>query len=241
MLLAKIAKFPGGFREMALEALIGLDIVHIIDRICDYMSSKIDLSKATSKVQSDTEEDVPDIFDTCSLLHVSSAHGHMIERNICLAIILFAFSVYSMMRDSAAVCQGARQALTKTLPLTRYSNQTERDCLIWIYMTTIESWRTGDDLAAPGRELMRQMTTRFVQTTSWPALNNILKKFFWYEPLARQWFTCWQQGMQSRPGNTFPSADSPQLRRAELRQIWEGKTPIRLASKQSPEPPLPVE
>ena len=235
-MLATISKFPQGFQEMALQAIIGLDIVHIIDRICDYMSSKIDPSKISSQVHSDADKDIPDIFDTCTVLQTSSGNGHLIERNICLAVILFAYNIYSMVRDSTTVYRGARQALTTTLPSTHYSNQIERECLIWIYMTTIESWRNGEGLATKGKELMQLMLSRFAEAASWPTLDFVLRRFFWFEPLARQWYKCWEEGMRIRPRTAPPPVDSPRIRRAELRQIWEGQTPIRLVNH-SPGPP----
>ena len=228
---ASLSKFPPGFRELTLQCAIGMDVVHIIDRVADYMTSKVDPSKATSQPHTG-KTPAPDIFDTCTILGASSSQGHMIERNICLAIILFAYSVYSTTRDSTTVFRGARQALTRTLPSTHYSTHTERCCLIWIYMIAIEAWHGNVREATEMQALLKQMLDRFPESLSWPSVEAALEQFFWYEPLARRWRMCWEEGIQVRQSVEAGIQATPTLRRAELHGIWTGTTPIRIMASQ---------
>lgn len=227
-LAKEVSKFPSGFRELALQSALGIDILHIISRISNYMTSKSRAFEINTAVRTVPAGAVPDIFDTCAILQTSAANGHMVERNICLAIILFAYNVYSMVRDATTVYRGSRLALTRTLPATKYANRTERDCLIWIYMVTVESWRAGEILAPQGRELLGLMLDRFDEAAEWTKLQVVMRNFFWYEPLAHQWKLCWQQRpRQQKASSVLQQRDSPESRRAELHAIWEGRTPVR--------------
>lgn len=223
----EIAHFPLGFRELALQSSLGLDVLHIISRVSRYMASKNQTSEITAVVRTVPEGTAPDIFDTCAILQTSVESGHIVERNICLAIVLFAYNVYSKIRDSTTIYRGSRQALARTLPDMDYASNIERECLMWIYMVTIESWRNGHTLEPQGRELLRNMQTRFPEARSWSTLDPVLQKFFWYGPLASQWKICTEQGNDEERTSHSQRSDSPELRRAELHAIWQGQTSIR--------------
>ena len=232
---ATLSKFPPGFRELTLQCAIGMDLINIIDRVADYMNAKIDPSRATSRRHTGKEV-APDIFDTCTILGASSSQGHMIERNICLAIILFAYSVYSTTRDSTTVFRGARQALTRTLPSTHYSTHTERCCLIWIYMIAIEAWHGDVRGSTEAESLFNQLFDRFHESLSWPRVEASLNQFFWYEPLAKRWKMCWEEGVQIWRSIETEKQATPTLRRAELHGIWTGTTPTRTKATQHTSP-----
>ncbi|KIW51946.1 hypothetical protein PV05_10615 [Exophiala xenobiotica] len=207
-MLALIGTLPAGFAALANQRCLGVDVLEILSRVNRFaMAKAANLHLPLINDPIPEGQDYQDIFDTCSCLHASASTEHSLEKNICLAIILFCFDIHSPAGVSAKITpyRGARQELTRSLQFTPSSNIAERACLIWIWMIVIASWKRDHDLCHESLWLYQAFFERFEEARSWQAVSHAMRQFLWYEPLAQPWQTSWReafndyQRMQQNP------------------------------------------
>ncbi|KAL6243300.1 hypothetical protein RBB50_009852 [Rhinocladiella similis] len=207
-MLALIGTLPDGFRALAYQGTLGVDVVGILSRVNRFARAKANnLHLPLINDPIPDGQDYQDIFDTCSCLHASASTEHSLEKNICLAIILFCFDIHSPAGISAKITpyRGARQELTRSLQFTPYNNTAEKACLVWIWMIVIASWKLDHDLSHESLWLCQTFFEKFPEAKSWTTMSHAMQQFLWYEPLKQAWRTSWRdalsdhQRMQQNP------------------------------------------
>ncbi|KIX09471.1 uncharacterized protein Z518_00551 [Rhinocladiella mackenziei CBS 650.93] len=199
-ILSLIASLPPGFAALARQSSLRIDVLQILSRVGKFLHSQT--SNCPLPIERDPipeDQQYPDIFDACSCLHSSASTVHSLEKNICLAIILFSFNIHSQARSSSKLTafRGSRQELTRSLPFTSRRNPEERYCLVWIWMIVIGSWQWDLDLSQDGLSKCRSFFDNFEEARSWNRIESAMHQFFWYEPLAKGWKASWQQVLGS--------------------------------------------
>lgn len=195
-LRAIIAIMPPGFRAIAFQNTLGIDVLQILARVSKYVASRgVGHGSITEESTVKEGQEYPDIFDACSCLQSSPSTEHSLEKNMCLAIILFSFNVYNPTKTSGnfAPYRGSRQELTRSLPACEPRTPEEVRCFIWIWIVVIQSWRVDEALDPRGLRLSAVLFARFDEAGSWDQVESIMRQFFWDEPLAIVWKSCWQE------------------------------------------------
>ncbi|KIW38266.1 uncharacterized protein PV06_09247 [Exophiala oligosperma] len=197
-MLELIGTLPDGFKSLAYQGTLGVDVVEILSRVNRFALAKennLHLPLINDPIPDG--QDYQDIFDTCSCLHASASTVHSLEKNICLAIILFCFDIHSPAGISAKITpyRGARQELTRSLRFTPCRNAAERACLIWIWMIVIASWKLDHDLSHESLWLCQTFFEKFPEARSWSAISHAMQQFLWYEPLKQAWRTSWREAL----------------------------------------------
>lgn len=214
--LALVSTLPPGFAVVARQGSLGMDVLRILSRVSNPYSAAASNSDG---------EDHPDIFDTCSCLHSSSSTEHGLEKNICLAVILFSFNKHNPSSNSAKITayRGSRKELTRSLPYTRHRNMQERHCLIWIWVILLGSWNLDLDFNRHTGELSQGFFENLEEARRWEDVEVIMRQFFWHDALARRWRDSWTEALghfQARSMSRWqslwhhpPSGDQPQSSR----------------------------
>jgi hypothetical protein len=131
------------------------------------------------------------------LKYASALDENSFEVSLCLALIIIANNFYGDARGRYFSWYRAIRIRLTTLLLNHLEGTAEdpaqRNCLIWISMVAVESWRTGHLLQSSGRHLMQDVMSRYEETRNWQTFENILKMFLWYEPLGAMLQACWQE------------------------------------------------
>ncbi|KEF61286.1 uncharacterized protein A1O9_02851 [Exophiala aquamarina CBS 119918] len=188
--LSLVSTLPPGFSAVARQGSLGIDVLQILSRV----------SRPGSAAGSDASadgHDSPDIFDACSCLHASSSTEHSLEKNLCLALILFSFNIHNPTARLAKITayRGSRKELTRSLPFTRHRNTDERNCLIWIWIVLFGSWGLDSNFGHNTFELARSFFENFEEAARWEEVESIMRQFFWHEALARRWYDSWQEAL----------------------------------------------
>nr|KAK5440906.1 hypothetical protein LTR18_007510 [Exophiala xenobiotica] len=197
-MLALIGTLPAGFAALANQGSLGVDVLEILSRVNRFALAKAaNLHLPLINDPIPEGQDYQDIFDTCSCLHASASTEHSLEKNICLAIILFCFDIHSPAGVSAKITpyRGARRELTRSLQFTPSSNAAERACLIWIWMIVVASWKRDHDLCDESLWLYQAFFEKFEEVRSWQAVSHAMRQFLWYQPLAQPWQTSWREAL----------------------------------------------
>ena len=201
--LSLIKTLPPGFSAVAQQGSLGMDVVQILSRVSKFVESKISSPRSRNeKSPSPDGHDYPDIFDVCFCLHSSSATEHSLEKNVCLALILFSFNVHDPDPKTSKITayRGSRQELTRSLPFTQQHNVQEQACLLWIWIVLLASWKLEFNLQENDFPLSQAFFDKFPEAKRWKTVETIMRRFLWYEPLAQVWKASWQEALYVSQG-----------------------------------------
>lgn len=207
--LSLVSTLPAGFSAVARQGSLGMDVLQILSRV-----SRPGLTLETEA--SPDDHDSPDIFDACSCLHASSSTEHSLEKNLCLALILFSFNVHNPTARAAKITayRGSRKELSRSLPFTRHRNMEERNCLIWIWIVLFGSWSLDSNFGHNTFELAQSFFKNFEEAMHWEEVELIMRQFFWHEALGRRWCDSWQEALGNFQCASPNTSRLPSLRRS---------------------------
>lgn len=130
------------------------------------------------------------VLKSCSSFYISDTIKHpSLEKLLCNGLIRHCASAGNSTLFNV-INSGRRLELTHKLPnvdetrLTR----TQLDCLIWLWLVGIESWRARGVVAPRGRMLLYELLQRFRHTGTWSTadLDKLCYKFFWTKHFSRR-------------------------------------------------------
>ena len=178
-LLNLIVTLPWGFRQLALQQQLCIDVIKILHR-----------AQIPVKFRKAVPIDV-DLYEVASNLH-HSPEPKDLERCICFAIVLWEHFTYNKERDPTMAFRAFRKALGEFLPDVRWTTPVERECVIWMWAMLVESWRFKNVFLKEGLDAQRAMTLRFPEMSIWRNLEVVLLRFFWTPELQYMWAMSWE-------------------------------------------------
>lgn len=163
-----VAKLPPGFRELAVERKLPLDVLEVLGRIADPSQKPIPTISASGDNRSPTASCgmYLDFWESCPSLSASSGSGEPpLERLLSLALLIYATNrdATNPLRMYNCITNGAIYDLAHDLPLceTRRSKNEEL-CLFWIWTVAVDANRDRFGvLNGPGETLLEQQKNRF--------------------------------------------------------------------------------
>lgn len=213
-LCACIATMPKGFRDLALEAVLSIQMLQILERMSKFV---MHVNRALERAA--TVQEVyflllykPHLVvqDAYICLDAwSSSSGSMIEPALCYGLIAFSWIVMGQARASPVYWQLVQNLVNSIEQVEPKEYETE--CLIWLSMVAVVHCRGPHALSTRGDLLLDRLLRRYNYTQDWDSLEAVLSKFFWHKPLAMEWRDCWKAAIlrQSRRPSEEREAQSP--------------------------------
>jgi len=178
-----VSQLPPGFRKLAQKGRIALDMLTVLKNIVAFQmwsdKHEADLRRVLLAA-APLKKRHCDIWEACSCLLVP---GPSFEKYLCLALILYCLNTFSPRRSYLSSSNlgftTPRHLLTQKLPSFSEYSEDETDCLIWIWLVLIDSWRAKDGSHSDGAEtLLLQFAERFPSYCAWTRIEYVMKQFF---------------------------------------------------------------
>ena len=182
---AQVHNLPSGFQRLIEQDRLTADLIEVLSRTVD--ASDL-LEKQGYVVDSnETFKSGPrryaDFLGACPYLGAASSPDDEppLEKLITLSLILYCCNAFSPARVITVMYGGSRQKVTKDLLrwCTGEEDETEHPVKIWIWMTTVDSWRKADNTLLPqGRELFKALKKRYLGEMTAKETWDIMETFF---------------------------------------------------------------
>jgi hypothetical protein len=177
-LWSSITKLPAGFQKLVTECVICFDILSILSRLTHISRlgyhNRLEFIKKTRKMGGSHN----DFWEACPCLGIVDDLSPDLEQLLSLTMICYSFTAFSSNYYPSAF-RGSRHALTKKISSYAPKSQAEEDCLIWMWVIAIDSWRTSSGLPQPGLALLFKLQSRLPALRSLSAVNAIVRQFLW--------------------------------------------------------------
>jgi hypothetical protein len=166
-----------------------MDVLEVLARASD--AEQLQRKAGSIVTQTDIfrsrERRYHDFWEACSCLAAPDINGPNFEKLLVLALLLYCLHTFSPMRAVTAVYNGSRMKLTNDIRKRRKGSVEEEECLLWIWMVLVDSWRNASGMLLPaGIELMEHARGRWEHVKDWPTASWILRDFFWDEGFAKR-------------------------------------------------------
>lgn len=201
---------PKGFRDLALQAVLSVQMLQILERMSAWhtRSERVHQNVATPEEMSFLQAYQPQVeaeeaYRSLEILMSSGAAGG-IERCLFYGLIGYSLEVFAQKKFNTElywIIQDLPMALeqTKLEPI-------ERECLIWVSMIAVVTCKGS--LSQKGSEIMDKLLQEYPRLKEWQIMEETLRKFFWVDSLAVPWKTCWSAALMRRKLTREKSAES---------------------------------
>ena len=200
-----IASLPRGFQILARHQLLSPPTITVLARAASIYNS-LQTSSQVLDPEPKRKWRYRDYIEACPCLGSTEVS---LDRMICLTLIVYCFTGFSQARHLAYSFAGPREVLTRDLA-ERSSTAFEEwnwapeikkmvrvagtNCLLWVLLVTVDSWRDGEDLNAKGQTLVDSLRATLEQQglrVEWDDVEALMKEFFWYEGMRQWWRSRW--------------------------------------------------
>ncbi|KAK5956614.1 hypothetical protein OHC33_002100 [Knufia fluminis] len=176
-------KLPAGFQSLVLKGKMSVELCNVLGRVVEASTSGVlaltpgNLNHSELREHSDFVEALP-CLDTPDFSKVT------IEKDICLAILLYCFHSFTTARSSVSLYAASRTELTRLLLREdehKYSPP-EQECLYWICAVCVDSWRKN----GPSSPLLPQgvvLLPTLKRLKDGSASSNVLQKYLYNQEL----------------------------------------------------------
>jgi len=176
-------KLPAGFQSLILKGKVSVELFDVLGRMVDASTSGV-LALVPGNMNHTKLRRYNDFVAALPCLGTQDPTKTTIEKDLCLAILLYCFHAFTTARSSVSLYAASRTELTRLLlhlDENRYSLP-ERECLYWICAVCVDSWRTKgpSSLLLPQGAALQPILKRL---KSGSPSNNILQKFFYSQEL----------------------------------------------------------
>lgn len=205
---------PKGFRDLALEGVLSTQMLHILERLSKFV---VHVERVHQRAA--TMQEIYFLLLYKPHLVVQDAYvclkswrtggGSNIEPALCFGLIAFNWSVMGQGRISPTyweLVQNLANSIEQVEP-----SQHETDCLTWLSMVAAAHCRGNKSLSLQADRILDRLMERDARAKDWDNLQAILRKFFWYVPLAVEWEYFWKAAVrrQSRAASEDWELQSP--------------------------------
>lgn len=244
-LCALISWIPTGFRELALQRKLARDVLDVLSRACGVSSLQLRTPQqhtrwgkswfvTPSDVSTSEKRRSDDFWGACTCLGAPDEERTgkpNFEKLVVLAVILYCLHMFSPIRAGALSHNGSKMKLTNDIRRRWSASGEEDECLLWVWMILVDSWRAANETLLPtGVELLGQLEARWEDKT-WTDMKRVLGRYFLNENFEARCRGYWMVGVNnpvaSRPPPSNPSPLSLLLQPRTLRStiVREGISP----------------
>jgi hypothetical protein len=218
-LSADIATLPSGFRELALELSLPVELIQVLKVMARWNALIAPKSGIARKAQAWFSSDAKNTLEILEQLYFSTSRLHTVCLPLCMVLMLYCITVHKLFHAPKIykrLLHDAVFAIRCFDPIT----ETQQECRLWMAVVVtgcardagagnarIETHGMLRDLAssltddlntssnaryknAAKREKEQQQPNGVAM--DWDAVETIMKKFFWYEIFAPSWRRCWE-------------------------------------------------
>jgi hypothetical protein len=205
-----IAKMPKGFRDLALQAVLSVQMLQILERMSEWhtrtehVHQKVETLEEMSLLQAHEPQVEAQEANRCLETLMSSGQGGGIERCLFYGLIAYCLEVFAQKKFSPElywVVQDLPMALEQIEP-----DPLETECLMWVSVVAVG--RCKGSLSQKGSEIMDKLLEDHPRLKEWDKVEETLRKFFWYDSLAVEWKRCWSAAVIRRKPARERATDS---------------------------------
>ena len=199
-LCSAIAKMSKGFRELALEAVLSIQTLLVLERMSDWHTGRdhVRVQIATEQERRlfqayDPQAEAQECY-RCLELCMLSGGRYGIERCLYYGLIAYILEVFPRTKFSPELywaVQDLPLALEQIEP-----EAIEMECLTWVSIVAVGVCKGS--LSETGSRLMEKLLKDHAHLRNWDDLEQILRSFFWHDSLAVEWKRCWSAAVESR-------------------------------------------
>jgi hypothetical protein len=213
-LCASIATMPKGFRDLALEAILSTQMLHILERISKLVTHVDRVHQRVATMQEiyflllyKPHVVVQDAYVCLAAWHRGGRSK--IEPALCFGLIAFSWIVMGQARISPTYW-GLVQNLVNSVENVE-PRPYETECLIWLSMVAAAHCLGNEALSPRADRILDLILERHLFANDWDSLQTVLRNFFWHAPLAADWHQCWKAAIlrQSRRASEDWERQSP--------------------------------
>lgn len=176
-------KLPVGFQSLILKGKISVELIDVLGRAAEASVNGIS-SITTGDIYNSPIRKNHDFLEACPTLRLPDDARNIIEKKICLALLMYCANTFTQARSSTSVYLASRTELTRLLSQSMESLllPQEDECLFWVCVICVDSWRKDGPLSPllpQGLNLLPHL--KHMGTGLLP--QNVLQKFFFNEEL----------------------------------------------------------
>jgi hypothetical protein len=184
---------PKGFRDLALEAVLSVETLQILERMSEWhiCTERIIQCVGTPEEMALLQAHKPQVDAQeayrCLEVLMSSGRGSSIEKCLHYGLIAYCLEVFAQRKFSPElywVVQDLPMALEQMEP-----QPIEMDCLIWV--SVVGAGTCKGSLYQKGSQIMDKLLEDHPRLREWGNMEETLRKFFWYDSLAAEWKRSW--------------------------------------------------
>jgi hypothetical protein len=191
-----LRSLPDGFAQLAFEGHLSLDVVEVLSRMAQdpALTNSAKSRPAIDGTGLRTKHSY--VFSSCAAFSSPDLPaGPSFEKVLCMALVRYCINATNLLNCSVTIF-GVRLELTNTLPKfsSYHCSPIQRDCLLWIWIVCIESWRVMGTLTAHGWLLLIEMRKQFVVVGIWSYadVDRLCSRFFWTKDFAERARSFWE-------------------------------------------------
>jgi hypothetical protein len=184
---------PKGFRDLALEAVLSIQMLQILERMSEWhtrtehVHQHVATPEEISLLQAHEPQIEAEEAYRCLEILMSSGAGGGIERCLFIGLIAYSLEVFARTKFNAQL-YWVVQDLTMALEVIE-PEPIERECLIWLSMVAVSTCKGS--LSQKGSEMVNKVLRDHPPLKEWDKMEEMLRKFFWFDSLAVGWKRRW--------------------------------------------------
>jgi hypothetical protein len=201
---------PKGFRDLALEAVLSIQMLQILERMSEWhtRAGRVHQHIATPEDMSFLQAHQPQVqaeeaYRSLEAL-MSSRAAPGIERCLFYGLIGYSLEVFAQKKFNTElywIIQDLPMALEQIEP-----ESVEIECLIWVSMVAVVTCKGS--LSQKGGEIMDKLLQDHPRLEEWHVMDETLRKFFWVDSLGVQWKRRWSAALVRRKSTRERSTES---------------------------------
>ena len=182
---------PAGFARLAAAGLLSPDLIVVLLRAVEHGLTGESLPQHGLVSRQYVPRKYHDFREACPCMDRQDSFDALIVHTIQI----FCAIGFTEARIPTNILAMPRFSLSLNLPTYIPESNLEQDCLLWIWMLTIEAFtsRTGAEVVGQGKFLLSKFKQHFCTMASpWFEIEQVLRQFFWTPELTGAWEIRWQ-------------------------------------------------
>lgn len=176
-------KLPAGFQSLILKGKVSVELFDVLGRVVDASTSGVHALTPGNMNHSELRQ-YNDFVEALPCLGTPDSLKTTIEKDLCLAILLYCFHSFTTARSSVSLYAASRTELTRLLLQVDEQRHPppEQECLYWICAVCVDSWRKN----GPSSPLLPQgaaLLPILKRLKNGSASTNVLQKFLYNQEL----------------------------------------------------------